>query len=617
MVDRTVPLSAITLASIASHLADSLYRFVDELPEAAREVRSVISTLFEIKTLLRELDSRFADPRFGRLSRELQDDIGLGMGSCSSSLKDLDGIVLRCSMTRRGSSPRGARKSWSEILSSFRNIEGSSLQARLDVHKTFLYNLAGLLRSMFAPSRTKKNEQRAEVHHFQEQIRLLAIQQQKVAARMREAEEHHRRTVEEQAYQARYQAPTMTPMLPVSQPYDSPPRRPYSTPLPSPPFQPPVDTYRYLPTAIHERPMTPVSPISPISPLGAPVTPPMVPRRYSVTPAPALGSRGQMTPPQTPPISRPKSRVANPQIPSKVTSDHWWSQVFGMCPGSTSLSEPPNQSECYGAQMENLSMAPEEHEIFRVKFDNGLMLRMFRNDASEEAKVVCTKGGDGASWSSGRRNGYTFQTAVNASKLDISRDGPGVKLMRRNLVWAILYFADFETLTLFYHAFLALRFNAPSAPVPKETEYWLDGESLVFSAKIDDDGYTHALRLLKDNESGCIRLAAAKAEGEHDVTVWTAFITQQICQTGWLQYIRPRTVRMRNIRQFSFSSCFDTERCSDFELRFLQSADAHDFTQAIKALASVENANRAAIRGGYSTACNTPGAHMVSRDGYF
>jgi len=25
-----------------------------------------------------------------------------------------------------------------------------------------------------------------------------------------------------------------------------------------------------------------------------------------------------------------------------------------------------SQSECYGAQMENLSMAPEEHEIFRV-----------------------------------------------------------------------------------------------------------------------------------------------------------------------------------------------------------------------------------------------------------
>jgi hypothetical protein len=42
-------------------------------------------------------------------------------------------------------------------------------------------------------------------------------------------------------------------------------------------------------------------------------------------------------------------------------------------------------------------------------------------------------------------------------------------------------------------------------------------------SKINDHGYTHALRLLKDRESGCIRLAAAKADGEQDVTVWTAF----------------------------------------------------------------------------------------------
>lgn len=146
MADRIVASKALTLASISSHLADTLYRFVDEHPEAAREIRSVISTLFEIKTLLIELDAKFMDPRFASLVRQLLDDIALGVSSCSSSLRDLDGIVLRCSMTRRGSSPRSARKSWNEILSSFRNIEGMSLQARLDVHRAFLFNVAALLR---------------------------------------------------------------------------------------------------------------------------------------------------------------------------------------------------------------------------------------------------------------------------------------------------------------------------------------------------------------------------------------------------------------------------------------------------------------------------------------
>ena len=46
---------------------------------------------------------------------------------------------------------------------------------------------------------------------------------------------------------------------------------------------------------------------------------------------------------------------------------------------------------------------------------------------------------------------------------------------------------------------------------------------MTLYSNIDDDGFTHALRLLKDKDSGCMRLAAAKADGEQDVTVWTAF----------------------------------------------------------------------------------------------
>lgn len=151
MAERIVASKAFTLASISNHLANVLYRFVDEYPEAAREIRSVISTLFEIKTLLIELDAKFLNPHFAGLPRQLLEDIALGIGSCSSSLRDLDGIVLRCSMNRRSSSPRSARKSWNEILSSFRNIEGTSLQTRLEVHCSFLFNVTGLLRMSVLP----------------------------------------------------------------------------------------------------------------------------------------------------------------------------------------------------------------------------------------------------------------------------------------------------------------------------------------------------------------------------------------------------------------------------------------------------------------------------------
>lgn len=214
---------------------------------------------------------------------------------------------------------------------------------------------------------------------FQEQIRLLAVQQEKVTARMREAEEAHRRSVEESYHHHRYSPPTTSaaaaaaipnpspPMAPrpalatSTAPYDSPPRRPYSTPIPSPPFPLPVDSFRYMPPALHDtRPMTPVSPISPISPispLSAPVPP--LQRRFSMTPGPATSARmatpapvNRMatpapvlshritTPPATPPMARSKMR-GNPQLPSKAGQEKWWAQVFSINPGSTSLSEPP------------------------------------------------------------------------------------------------------------------------------------------------------------------------------------------------------------------------------------------------------------------------------------
>lgn len=259
--------------------------------------------------------------------------------------------------------------------------------------------------------------------------------------------------------------------------------------------------------------------------------------------------------------------------------------------------------------MDNLSMATEEQEIFRVSFENDLMLRMFRNEITEEAKVVCTRGGHGTSWSSGRRNGYTFQTAINASKLHIQREGSMIRLMRKNLVWAVLYFADLETLTLFYHAFLALRYRAPSAPAPKKSEYWLDGETLEFSAYIADNGFTHALRLLKDKESGNIRLAAAEASGEQDVTVWTAFITHQICQSNWMKYGGPNCVKLKNIRQFSFSSCFESDLHRDFDLWFQRPDDAYAFTQVIN---SEFRNMMAAQRTDYPIM--TPVAHALGRD---
>jgi len=365
---------------------------------------------------------------------------------------------------------------------------------------------------------------------------------------------------------SKYPLPLPTP------PYESPPRRPYSTPMVSPYSAPPLDT-SYPRYPMHDsRPMTPISPISPMTPL----TPPL-PRRYSSTPAP--NSSRTATPP-TPPISRPRIPRNGNSSTSSGSEKNWLSDVFGSAPGSSPVSDlSRNCSQCFGMPMDSLNMLPEEQEIFHVEFDHDFILRMFRNNETGEAKVVCTAGGGGGSWNNGRRNSYRFQTFIDACYLTISREGSGIKLKRRNITWASLYFADYETMVLFYHAFLALRSNSPNAPAPKETEYWLDGEELKFSAKINEDGLDLHLRMLKDKNSGIVRLAAAKVGADYDITLWTAFITTQIYSPDWMAYVRPNTVVVRNVRLFFFSDVFVTHHRRQYDLKFCVPSDAKDFNK--------------------------------------
>lgn len=78
------------------------------------------------------------------------------------------------------------------------------------------------------------------------------------------------------------------------------------------------------------------------------------------------------------------------------------------------------------------------------EFDNELTLRLFRDEATEAAKVVCTVGHQ--HWLSDRRAHNRFQTFIDASYLTVSRAGSSLHLKRRGILWACLYFADIESM---------------------------------------------------------------------------------------------------------------------------------------------------------------------------
>lgn len=142
MADRLAVFGVLTLSTIAGNIADSLYRYIEDLPDSSRDIRGDVKNLFDIKATLRDLDVSFQDPRFNRLSRELLDDIVLGIGSCSRSLRELDNIVAKYTSGRRAAS---SRRAWHEIQSSFHKADGFALAGRLDVHRTFLLQLKGVL----------------------------------------------------------------------------------------------------------------------------------------------------------------------------------------------------------------------------------------------------------------------------------------------------------------------------------------------------------------------------------------------------------------------------------------------------------------------------------------
>lgn len=366
MADRLTVFGILTLSSLAGNSADSLYAYADEVPDASRDIRSVVKCLLDLKATLRDLDLVFQDPRFNRLSRDLLDAIVLGIGSCSRSLRELNNIIGRYTSGRRVASPR---RTWHEIQSFFLKAEGFPLGNRMDVHRTFLLQLKKILHLYLTPlldmSRLEKvladvdlskSGNRSEMSRLRDEMKYFASNQERVAKRMRDLEESQRRAAEEKAYMARF---------PPTPPYGSPSRRSFS-PV-SPPHSDPV---RYM-TPVHDsRPVTPMTPLTPISP----ISPPPRERRYVPPPAP--------TPMPSPP--GPRLRGGNVSI-----RPNWWAGVFDGTAGSTAFGSPVKYgcwgliswsigltlprifrttegSQCFGMPMDTLNMAREEIEIIKV-----------------------------------------------------------------------------------------------------------------------------------------------------------------------------------------------------------------------------------------------------------
>ena len=151
---------------------------------------------------------------------------------------------------------------------------------------------------------------------------------------------------------------------------------------------------------------------------------------------------------------------------------------------------------------------------------------------------------------------------IYLTNLDVEREGPFLKFFRVTAkqrsqgLWCCLRFKSYEQLVLFFCTFLALRSQDNGQPMRQIEDWRLGREEVIFQCNIVDDQFKHRLMLLRDRDSGGIRLQASIARGEmKNMPVWTAFITYQIHSPRWMKRSGGKVVLLADLYRY----IFDTE----------------------------------------------------------
>lgn len=188
-----------------------------------------------------------------------------------------------------------------------------------------------------------------------------------------------------------------------------------------------------------------------------------------------------------------------------------------------------------------------------------------------------------------------IETFEQLGKLKFTRELSCLKIIscektRAQEVWAKLSFSTYERLVLFFCILNALKFQLPSSLITAPRgcrDLQLDDEKVVFAAEISDDEYLHHLRILHDKVSGGVRLEASAVDGPmKGVPIWTAFITQYVGASAWLNVVGTRIVHLKDLRPYVFTSDYSAENGlrAGFELRFIKRQDTRAFVEALDSI---------------------------------
>lgn len=207
---------------------------------------------------------------------------------------------------------------------------------------------------------------------------------------------------------------------------------------------------------------------------------------------------------------------------------HWARDVFDGAYPSTSFRkgyDTLEKSRCDGSKSSDAMYMLQKDGFSRaleLQFDDETAwVRLYHRSSDGRARLLFLS------------NRTTFH-CIPLTQLTAIRGRSELQLCRMrsngNLeLWALLNFASFERLALFYSTFVAMKRQDTGDTIDPRMFEDLNQlhETKHFHGRIRDGAMVHGLRLLEDKPSGVFRLEATPLRGSMaNVPLWTAFITK-------------------------------------------------------------------------------------------
>lgn len=146
-------MSLVSPAESAEAIGAGFTKFLDAVPDHAAEITALVSELFALSSVLRELDASCLSRQYGSNFPLIADDLKLVRSSLCQTLKDVLNLLgdIDHATVPNFTTSGSYYQTWKRIHLFFRREYGDNLCTHLERYKKFLLELGNVMKRYTAP----------------------------------------------------------------------------------------------------------------------------------------------------------------------------------------------------------------------------------------------------------------------------------------------------------------------------------------------------------------------------------------------------------------------------------------------------------------------------------